>query len=233
MKRIFYPLLLLALAIPLPATAQGVAEAEQRAAFIQILKNRSEVQPLKRLPALTSEQEISIGEYAAHYAVMDELNAALMDSMDRGRRAVNSISFNSNDAKIFNVEVDEARKTLSNIAEALAKEQVKATTARAGFSQPSDVKVAYDMVFERSMDVPIHVVLDQFIPTSILALDRMMASSSFAIAHMSELDPSSPAMDPAIRAEFQRQLHEAESIARKIAEIAERLLDMGYDGEGA
>ena len=69
--------LVLVLLAALGLGACGDDEPKQRTAFIQFLQERIVGKPGVHVPKLTAEQTAAFGDYAKHYAVIADFNAAL------------------------------------------------------------------------------------------------------------------------------------------------------------
>lgn len=165
MKSLFRPFLLLALALPLVLAACGSKEPEQRAAFTQFLQTRIVDKPGVRVPKLTEKEKKSFGDYASHYAMISDFNAAMDASvkpmgnlMQKG--AVRSL----NDVIARRDDIKTVQAALKDMGEALGNEQAKADAARAQLKQPDDLKAVYDKAYAKTVTVPadtFHEVLPQ------------------------------------------------------------------------
>lgn len=226
MKSLFRPFLLLALALPLVLAACGSKEPEQRAAFTQFLQTRIVDKPGVRVPKLTEEEKKSFGDYAAHYAVITDFNAAMDASvkpmgnlMQKG--AVRSL----NDVIARRDDIKTVQGALKDMGEALGKEQAKADAARAQLKQPDDLKAVYDKAYAKTVTVPADT-FREVLPQISGTLDSSLKVADYVEAHKAQIDLSGPmpkVQDPTVLAELNKLLQELTAQAQKVQAAQTRL----------
>ncbi|CAB3647321.1 MAG: DUF3053 domain-containing protein [Achromobacter sp.] len=226
MKSLFRPFLLLALALPLVLAACGSKEPEQRAAFTQFLQTRIVDKPGVRVPKLTEEEKKSFGDYAAHYAVITDFNAAMDASvkpmgnlMQKG--AVRSL----NDVIARRDDIKTVQAALKDMGEALGKEQAKADAARAQLKQPDDLKAVYDKAYAKTVTVPADT-FREVLPQISGTLDSSLKVADYVEAHKAQIDLSGPmpkVQDPTVLAELNKLLQELTAQAQKVQAAQTRL----------
>ena len=226
MKTLFRPFLLLALALPLVLAACGSKEPEQRAAFTQFLQTRIVDKPGVRVPKLTEEEKKSFGDYAAHYAVITDFNAAMDASvkpmgnlMQKG--AVRSL----NDVIARRDDIKTVQGALKDMGEALGKEQAKADAARAQLKQPDDLKAVYDKAYAKTVTVPADT-FREVLPQISGTLDSSLKVADYVEAHKAQIDLSGPmpkVQDPTVLAELNKLLQELTAQAQKVQAAQTRL----------
>ena len=226
MKTLFRPFLLLALALPLVLAACGSKEPEQRAAFTQFLQTRIVDKPGVRVPKLTEEEKKSFGDYAAHYAVITDFNAAMDASvkpmgnlMQKG--AVRSL----NDVIARRDDIKTVQTALKDMGEALTKEQAKADAARAQLKQPDDLKVVYDKAYAKTVTVPADT-FREVLPQISGTLDSSLKVAEYVEAHKAQIDLSGPmpkVQDPTVLAELNKLLQDLTAQAQKVQQAQTRL----------
>jgi hypothetical protein len=147
--------LLIAL-IVLPLALSGcedkaAKEAAQRKAFVEFLQTHILDKPGARLPILTAEEIDRIGDYAKHYAIIQDFNKTMDESVKEQMRdavakgAVRSVG----DLVSRRGDIVKALQTTNEIGKALDMAFQTANDAKSKLIQPPDLKPVYDKAYAR------------------------------------------------------------------------------------
>jgi Protein of unknown function (DUF3053) len=131
----------------------GDQEAAQRKSFIEFLQTRIIDKPGVHVPVMTPELADKLGVYAKHYAVITTFNSDMDQSMSgflpQAMRvaSVSSIA----DAVTRRDAIAAVRGRMSDMRATLAQKLAAAEVARAGLTQPDDLKAIFEAAFDRDV----------------------------------------------------------------------------------
>jgi hypothetical protein len=209
----------------------GDQEVAQRKSFIEFLQTRIIDKPGVHVPALTTELEDKLGVYAKHYAVITTFNSDMDQSVSgflpKAMRvaSVSSIA----DAVARRDAIAAVRGQMSEMRAALAQKLAAAEAARAGLTQPADLKPVYDAAFDRdvrstALGFEKELPLFEDAMTSILTLtdylnshrDKVTVQGSIVSAN----DPTTRAEVTALLDDITKKTQQLQDSQRRLSKIA-------------
>jgi len=188
--------------------ACGDNEAAQRKVFIEFLQTRIVAKPGVHVPKLTQEETASFGDYAKHYAVIADFNAALDRSVSAPlHQAIEAGAPRSlEEALARRQEIAAVRAGLAAIRAELDKQLRVADAAHAALKQPDDLKPVYDAAYTRDVTMPAQAMVEIF-PDVDETMKAILALTDFVAAHKdavkiqgSMIQTSDPALQPPLAA---------------------------------
>jgi len=188
--------------------ACGDNEATQRKAFIEFLQTRIVAKPGVHVPKLTEAETAAFGDYAKHYAVIADFNAALDRSVSAPlHQAIAAGAPRSLDEVVTRrQEVAAVGAGLATIRAALDQQLAIADAAHAALKQPDDLKPVYDAAYARDVTMPAKAMVEIF-PDVDATMKAILALADFIAAHHdtvkiqgSMIQTSDPALQPPLAA---------------------------------
>jgi hypothetical protein len=142
----------------------GDNEATQRKAFIEFLQTRIIAKAGLHVPKLTQDETTAFGDYARHYAVIADFNAALDRSASTPlNRALEAGAPRSlGEAVARRQEVAAVGSGLAAIRAELDRQLAVADAARAQLTQPDDLKPVFDAAYVRDVTQPAKAMIEIF-----------------------------------------------------------------------
>jgi hypothetical protein len=218
--------------VALVAFAWGLAgcgdqEPAQRKAFIEFLQTRIIDKPGVHVPVLTADLQDKVGVYAGHYAVITTFNSEMDQSMKgflpKAMRvgSVTSIA----DAVSRRDDIAAMRGEMADVRAALAQKLAAAEAARAGLSQPDDLKAVYEAAFDRLVRSTANGFQNE-LPLFENAMQSILALTDYLNSHRDKVTlqgSNVTANDPKIRSELTALLADIANRSAKLQEAQRRL----------
>jgi hypothetical protein len=198
----------------------GDNEATQRKAFIEFLQTRIVDKPGIHVPHLTAEEAAAFGDYAKHYAVIADFNAALDDAVSKPMQQAiaNGTPHSLSEVMARRQDIAAVGEGMAKIQAALDRELAKADAAHAALKQPDDLKPVYDAAYARDVTMPAKVWADIF-PDVAETMTSMLALADFVAAHHEAvkiqgavIQTSDPSLQPALAGMLDKVREKGEAI---------------------
>lgn len=175
-------------------------EQDERKAFIEFLQTRIVDQPGLRVPKLTADEQKSLGQYSAQYAVIGDFNDRMGQAFNAASPAIQTMASLSTPQELMNgqARIGEARDALAKVKGQLAGELAQTQAAHAKLEQPDDLKPVYQTAFDKTVSKPSELMLKVLEQTDgILAeaqkfavfLESNQASLNFVGSQVEVTDP--------------------------------------------
>ncbi len=204
-------------------------EPTYRKAFIQLLQTRLIDKTNGTFPILTAEDKKLLGEdYAKQYAVIEDFNRALNDSVGApARQLMQRSSFNSIGG------IMQRRDDLKTLQDGFAKLQValdenlvKADAAHAAMKQPEDLKAVYDQAYAKAVSKPAEAFKEVFpeLKTLFASINKVV---DFVDAHKDKIKVSGmmvEVQDPALHKQLSVILNEMNQAGTSLNAAQNKLL---------
>ena len=207
--------------------ACGDSEAQQRKAFIEFLQTRIVAKAGVHVPQLTADEAAAFGDYAKHYAVITDFNAALDRTVSQPlQRALNAGAPRSL-AEAVSRRADIAAVTagLEKLRGALDGQLKIADAAHAALKQPADLKPVFDAAYERDVTRPAKALADVF-PDADAGLKSILALADFITAHKDAITLQGSNIqvgDPGLQRQLQAMLDDVRAKNDAIVKAQQRL----------
>ncbi len=154
-------------------------EPEQRHAFIEFLQKRIIDKPGLHIPILSDKEKADIGSYADQYTIMNGFHHGLNDAVSKDlARAIQIGSPRSIEDLVKHRDLlPIVRDGMEKMKMALDRIEAEAGTAHKALKQPPDLKVVYDIAYERMVTQPASVFreLVPLIQSSLPAIEQLAA----------------------------------------------------------
>jgi hypothetical protein len=224
--------LALGIMLAVAVAACGDSEATQRAAFIEYLKTRIVDKPGVHVPKPTAEEDASFGEYAKHYAVIVNFNAAMDKTVSQPLRdAMAAGSPHSlEEAVARRKDIATMRNGLGTIRGALDAELAKADMAHVALKQPTDLKPVFDAAYDRDVTKPANAMSTIF-PDADLAMQALVELADFIDKNKSAVKINGSLVqvsDPALQGKLQTLLNAVRAKQDAIQKAQQRLHEVAY-----
>jgi hypothetical protein len=163
-------------------------EAAQRKAFVEFLQTRILDKPGARLPIMTPEETARIGDYAKHYAIIQDFNktmdasvkASMQDTI--AKSAVRSVA----DLLSRRGDIIKALQTINEMGKALDAAFQTANDAKSQLNQPADLKPVYDKAYARLV-TDLEQAFRNNMPSVTASLNDAVKVSDYLDQHKSEI----------------------------------------------
>jgi hypothetical protein len=219
--------------IALSLVACGDDEATQRKAFIEFLQTRIINKPGLHVPQLNDELARSFGPYAKHYAVITSFGADMDQSVAGLPKAMRQMQVGSvGDVMNKRADIAAARDWIANFRVALNEKLATAETARAGLTQPEDLKIVYDSAFDRTVRSPANA-FNTALPLAEGAAQSVLALIDYVNIHRDQVAVQGANIsvnDPKVRAQVSALLDDINRKHQQIQEVQSQVNKMmtGY-----
>jgi hypothetical protein len=202
--------------------ACGDDEQAQRKAFIEFLQARIINKPGLHVPQLNDELAHSFGPYAKHYAVITSFNADMDQSVAGLPKAMREMQIPSvGDVINKRADIAAARDWIANFRMALNEKLAMAETARAGLTQPEDLKIVYDSAFDRTVRSPANA-FTAALPLAEAAAQSVLALIDYINSHRDQITVQGASLsvnDPKVRAQVSALLDDINRKHQQIQEV--------------
>ncbi len=137
------------------------SEQGERKAFIEFLQTRIVDQPGLRVPKLTADEEKSLGQYSAQYAVIGDFNDRMGQAFNAASPAIQTMASLSTPQELMQGQsrIAEARAALAKVEGQLAAELAQTRGVRAKLQQADDLKPVYQAAFDKTVTQPSELML--------------------------------------------------------------------------
>lgn len=206
-------LILAGLAVGLIMVGCGSKEAEQRAAFINILQTKVIAAQGFTVPVLTEEERGKIGPYADHLQLFIDFNTAVGGRMTEMSEAMIKIGqLRPSKEPQANLEaIAGIKDAIGKMSQSVDEEYAAAEAKKNALKQPDDLKVVFDQAFDKALTRPVQALKNMTAKID-LALEAQKNLYEFVMANMDKVDLGGPMItikDKSIEAQLNKLMAEA------------------------